>query len=70
VYISLLPDLTVDDDFMVLILGQPIPPETVSISKTDPHVLEVDIESAWKKMGLKGYANEVEVKLYFALETD
>jgi hypothetical protein len=69
VYISILPDLTIEGDFMVTIHGQPIPPETVSISKADPHVVEVDIERAWKELDLKsGWANEVEVKLYFTLE--
>lgn len=69
VYISVLPDLTIEGDFMVTIQGKPIPPRTVSVSKADPHVVEVDIESAWNEMGLEaGWANEVEVKLYFALE--
>lgn len=54
---------------MITILGQPIPPETVSISEVDPHVLEVDIEKAWEKMELKGgWANEVEVKVYFTVD--
>jgi hypothetical protein len=69
VYISVLPDLTIEGDFMVTIQGKPIPPKTVSVSKDDPHVVEVDIESAWNEMGLAaGWANEVEVKLYFTLE--
>lgn len=54
---------------MVTIQGQPIPPKTVSISKADSHVLEMDVETAWKEMGLEsGWANEVEVKLYFTLD--
>ncbi|KAK4241548.1 glycoside hydrolase [Achaetomium macrosporum] len=69
VYISVLPELSIEDDFMVTIQGQPIPPRTVTVNKGDKHVLDVDIETAWKEMGLQsGWANEVEVKVYFALE--
>lgn len=54
---------------MVTILGEPIPFHTVTVSRQDEHVLEVDIETAWNEMGLKsGWANEVQVKVYFALE--
>ena len=61
--------MTIEDDFMVTIQGKPIPASTVSISKRDPYVVEVDIESAWNEMKLKaGWANEVEVKLYFNVE--
>ena len=69
IYISALPELSVQDDFLVTIQGQPIPPHTVSVNRQDKHVLDVDIETAWTEMGLKsGWANEVEVKVYFALE--
>ncbi|KAH6853927.1 glycoside hydrolase superfamily [Chaetomium sp. MPI-CAGE-AT-0009] len=69
VYISNLPELSVNDDFMVTIQGQPIPPHTASVSKQDERVLDVDIEAAWNEMGLEsGWANEVQVKVYFALE--
>lgn len=54
---------------MVTIQGQPIPPHTVAVNRNDEHVLDVDIEAAWNEMGLKsGWANEVQVKVYFALE--
>jgi hypothetical protein len=54
---------------MVTIQGQPIPPHTVTVNKQDRHVLDVDVETAWTEMGLEsGWANEVEVKVYFALE--
>jgi hypothetical protein len=69
VYISILPDMTIDGDFMVTILGKPIPPHTVSINKADSHVLQIDVETAWKEMELQaGWSNEVEVKLYFNME--
>ena len=72
IYVSSLPEMTgsssVEDNFMATIQGQPIPPHTVSVSKADDHVLEVDIETAWKEMKLEsGWANEVEVKVYFPL---
>jgi hypothetical protein len=69
IYISCLPDLTVEGDFMVTIQGEAIPSHTVSVSKTDNRVLELDIDTAWKEMGLVGgWANEVEIKMYFPLE--
>ncbi|KAK9425724.1 putative Raffinose synthase Sip1 [Seiridium unicorne] len=69
VYISTLPQMTIEGDFMVTIQGQPIPPHTVSIDKADEHVLRIDVEAAWKEMGLKaGWSNEVEVKVYFTID--
>jgi hypothetical protein len=69
IYISALPELSIQDDFMVTIQGQPIPPYTVAVNKDDVHVLDVDIEAAWNELGLdSGWANEVEVKVYFELE--
>ncbi|KAH7320163.1 raffinose synthase Sip1 [Stachybotrys elegans] len=66
-YISMLPELTIDDHFMITIQGKPIPVETVAMSKDDEHVLEIDIERAWKEMGLSsGWSNEVEVMTYFS----
>jgi hypothetical protein len=56
------------DDFMVTILGQPIPAHTVSVNAHDAHVLDVDIEAAWTEMGLRpGWSNEVVAKVYFPL---
>lgn len=57
--------MTIDGDFMVTIQGNPIPRHTVSVSKDDKHVLEVDVERAWKERELSsGWSNEVEVKIY------
>jgi len=45
--------------------GKVLPIHTVSVSKADPHVLEVDLEKAWKELELDaGWSNEVEVKVY------
>ncbi|KHE89986.1 glycoside hydrolase family 36 protein [Neurospora crassa] len=69
IYISHLPELSIQDEFMVTIQGQPIPPHTVTVNRMDSHVLDIDIESAWKEMGLEaGWSNEVEVKVYLTLE--
>lgn len=69
IYISHLPDLSIQDEFMITIQGQPIPPHTVAVNRMDSHVLDIDIESAWKEMGLEaGWSNEVEVKVYLTLE--
>lgn len=66
VYISALPMMSISNDFMITIQGQPIPVETVRISEHDEHVLEVDVERAWKEMKLQsGWSNEVETKVYF-----
>ncbi|KAJ2891640.1 putative galactinol--sucrose galactosyltransferase 6 [Zalerion maritima] len=65
-YISRLPKLSLKDDFIATMMGQVIPPKTVSVSKADKHVLEVDAETAWREMGLKpGWSNELELKVYF-----
>jgi hypothetical protein len=54
---------------MVTIQGQPLPPHTVTVDENDDHVLNVDVETAWKEMELEsGWANEVEVKVFFTLE--
>ncbi len=54
---------------MVTIQDQPIPPHTVTKNSADQSVLEVDVETAWKEMGLNaGWSNEVQVKVYFSIE--
>lgn len=50
---------------IITILGKVIPVHTVKISEADAHVLEIDIETAWKELKLSaGWSNEVEVKIY------
>lgn len=50
---------------MITIQGKPIPVHTVSVSKIDKHVLEIDVETAWTEMDLEpGWSNEVEVRIY------
>ncbi|KAI0882239.1 glycoside hydrolase family 36 protein [Annulohypoxylon maeteangense] len=68
-YISSLPDMSIERDFMATIQGEPIPPHTVTINADSDRVLNIDIEKAWKEMGLEaGWANEVEVKVYLDIE--
>lgn len=50
---------------LIIILGKVIPEHTVSLSKSNPKVLEIDLERAWKEMGLdSGWSNEVAVKIF------
>ncbi|KAJ4314442.1 hypothetical protein N0V84_008905 [Fusarium piperis] len=68
VYISSLPAMTIDGDFLITIQEKVIPVHTASISKTDGHVLEIDIGRAWKEMGLESrWSNDVEVKVFFSI---
>lgn len=68
-YISGLPEMSIERDFMVTIQGFPVPPHTVAIDRDDEHVLAVDTEKAWTEMDLSsGWSNEVEVKIYFDAE--
>ena len=42
-----------------------MPVHTVKVSEVDKHVLEIDVEKAWKELDLEsGWSNEVEVKVY------
>jgi hypothetical protein len=59
--------LSIENDFLITIQGQTIPVRTVSVSKQNQHVLEIDVETAWKEMKLdSGWANELTVKVYFS----
>lgn len=50
---------------LITILGKVIPEHTVSVSRSSPKVLEIDLETAWKEMGLEsGWSNEVGVKIF------
>ncbi|KAE8382964.1 hypothetical protein BDV26DRAFT_195902 [Aspergillus bertholletiae] len=67
IYISDLPDWSIDDNFMVTILGYPVPRKTVwkEGDGEQTKVLAVDILTAWKEMKLKpGWSNEVIVQVF------
>ncbi|TDZ40290.1 putative galactinol--sucrose galactosyltransferase 6 [Colletotrichum spinosum] len=71
IYISKLSELTIDDHFLVTIQSRVIPKEACAISKTCENVLEIDVERAWKEMGLHpGWSNEVELVATFAIDDD
>ncbi|KAF4972632.1 hypothetical protein FZEAL_9557 [Fusarium zealandicum] len=68
IYVSSLPATTINDDFLVTIQEKVVPMHTVTISKADEHVLEIDIGRAWEELGLESrWSNDVEVKVYFSI---
>ncbi|KAI0428887.1 raffinose synthase Sip1 [Xylaria sp. FL1042] len=68
-YISDLPHMSIERDFMITIQSLPMPVETVTVDERDSHVLAVDVQKAWSEMGLSsGWSNEVEVKISFDAE--
>ncbi|KNG90789.1 raffinose synthase protein Sip1 [Aspergillus nomiae NRRL 13137] len=67
VYISDLPDWSIEEDLMVTILGYPVPRKTVWKEGNDKktQILAVDILTAWREMKLKpGWSNEVIVQVF------
>ncbi|KAM0564587.1 hypothetical protein ACHAPJ_000802 [Fusarium lateritium] len=68
IYVSTLPDMTIEGSFLITIQEKVIPLQTVTISKADNHVLEIDIGKAWKELDLESrWSNDVEVKVYFSV---
>ncbi|SCO79310.1 related to seed imbibition protein Sip1 [Fusarium oxysporum] len=68
IFVSTLPSLTIEGDFLITVQEKVIPLHTVAISKVDTRVLEIDIGKAWKELGLETrWGNDVEVKVYFNL---
>ncbi|RFU32576.1 hypothetical protein B7463_g3764, partial [Scytalidium lignicola] len=64
-YISTLPTIDFKEHILITILGQVVPTHTVSVSKTDEHLLEIDAETAWKELGLDSrWSNELEIKVF------
>ncbi|KAL4787347.1 raffinose synthase or seed imbibition protein Sip1-domain-containing protein [Aspergillus varians] len=62
IYFSRLQEWNIDEHFMVVISGKPVPRKAVW--KEDGRVLAVDVEEAWKAMGLEtGWSNEVRVSV-------
>lgn len=66
IYFSDLQDRDIAKDFMVMILGQPIPQKTVWKEGDDgATVLAIDVLAAWKEMKLdSGWSNEVFVQIF------
>jgi hypothetical protein len=71
-WLSDLSDRSIDNDFMVMIFGKPIPAHCVSkrsasnaVHKDAGGVLKIDVERAWKEMELQaGWSNEVAVEVF------
>ncbi|KAF2273677.1 glycoside hydrolase [Westerdykella ornata] len=64
IYISDLPKRSLEDDFMALIFGRPIPLDCISINDICAEILEIDTERAWKETGANaGWSNEVAVEV-------
>jgi hypothetical protein len=64
-YVSDLEARKLEDDFMVMIHGKPIPVGCVKVNKVCGKVLEVDVERAWKEMGEEaGWSNEVSLEVF------
>ena len=65
VYVSDLEARSVEEDFMVMIFGKPVPVGCVRKSGESEKVLEVDVEGAWREMGERaGWSNEVAVEVF------
>ncbi|PHH66988.1 hypothetical protein CDD81_4383 [Ophiocordyceps australis] len=52
IYVSTLPTMTIDGDFMATLQKQPVPRQCVKVSHNDACVVEVDIERAWRELRL------------------
>ncbi|CAG8027104.1 unnamed protein product [Penicillium olsonii] len=68
VYISDLQERTIVDNFMVMILGKPVPQNMVwKEGGEGSNVLAIDIQAAWKAMKLdSGWSNEAFVQVYMS----
>lgn len=68
IYISDLQNRSIADDFMVMILGQPVPQKTVwKQGGEKANVLVIDVLAAWKAMKLdSGWSNEAFVQIFMA----
>lgn len=66
IYISDLHDRKIDQNFMVMILGQPVPRKTVwKVGNEGATVLAIDVLAAWETLKLdSGWSNEVFVRIF------
>ncbi|KAL1297870.1 hypothetical protein AAFC00_006393 [Neodothiora populina] len=64
-WISDLGQRSIENDMMLLIFGKPVPRHVVRRSESCDEVLEVDLERAWKEMGLEaGWSNEISIEMF------
>ncbi|PLB54563.1 glycoside hydrolase [Aspergillus steynii IBT 23096] len=66
IYFSNLGHRSIAQNFMVTILGDPVPQKTVQLERgEDARLLSVDIAAAWKEMRLEpGWSNEIIVHVF------
>lgn len=66
---SNLPRKSIEDDFIILLLGHVIPQHTVAKCAEVPELLEIDVEKAWDEMNLSSlWKNEVTLQIYVKME--
>ena len=66
-FISDLAKRSIEEDFLITMLGRAIPLGTVKKSAVARDLLEVDVEKAWEEMDLNGgYSNEVTVEVFIS----
>ncbi|KAK3117659.1 hypothetical protein LTR53_000788 [Teratosphaeriaceae sp. CCFEE 6253] len=66
-YVSDLATRTIDEHFIVVMGGKPVPRHCVSVGGAGGRVLEVDVERAWRESGEKaGWGNEVGVEVFIS----
>jgi len=54
----------IEEDFLAVMFGRPIPVDCVKISDASEDVLEIDLARAWKETDQKAsWSNEVAVEL-------
>ncbi|KAH0561962.1 hypothetical protein GP486_003325 [Trichoglossum hirsutum] len=67
-YMSNLSRKSIENDFIILLLGHVIPQHTVAKSAKVPELLEIDVERAWEEMNLSSlWNNEVNLQIYVNL---
>jgi hypothetical protein len=63
-YVSDLKKRSIENDFMAVIFGRPIPLDCVKVNETDENILEIDTLKAWKATDSHaGWSNEVAVEV-------
>ncbi|KAF1832731.1 glycoside hydrolase [Decorospora gaudefroyi] len=64
IYVSDLPQRSIEKDFFAVLFGRPIPAHCVRVSKQCGNVLEIDTTRAWKETDSKAsWSNEVAVEV-------
>jgi hypothetical protein len=63
-YVSDLPQRSLEDDFLGLMFGRPISLSCVKINDACENILEIDLVKAWKETDSQaGWSNEVAVEV-------